>query len=353
MFAFFRRPLFKPARLFLLCAGLFSKCRLKPLSDPLETHCAMKPHTLTLCLLLTAAAVYLCCGIGFGAWESPLAMDETVRQIRLPRIYTALLVGAGLSASGAALQALFENPLADPSLIGTSGGAALGVIVLLALGGGTIGVPAVAFFGALGVCLLILAVHKLLGGGTLGLLVLGFVLSAFSGAVVSMILFLSDDLVLRSATIWLLGSLAEAGFSSPVAAIAVMLPGFLILLSAGRRLDVLMTGEDTASSMGVSVGALRVQTVIGAALMTGAAVSLSGIIGFLGMMIPNVLAQTVGGSRRKLIALSAWLGAVFLMVVDGAARWLTYPVDLPVGIVIALLGGPFFMYLFVKPLKSR
>ena len=286
----------------------------------------MKPHILTLCLLLTAAAVYLCCGIGFGAWESPLAMDETVRQIRLPRIYTALLVGAGLSASGAALQALFENPLADPSLIGTSGGAALGVIVLLALGGGEMGVPGAAFLGALGVCLLILAVHKLLGGGTLGLLVLGFVLSAFSGAVVSMILFLSDDLVLRSATTWLSGSLAEAGFSSPVAAIAVMLPGFLILLSAGRRLDV---------------------------LMTGAAVSLSGIIGFLGMMIPNVLAQTVGGSRRKLITLSAWLGAVFLMVVDGAARWLTYPVDLPVGIVIALLGGPFFMYLFIKPLKSR
>jgi len=313
----------------------------------------MKPHTLTLYLLLTAAAVYLCCGIGFGAWESPLAMDETVRQIRLPRIYTALLVGAGLSASGAALQALFENPLAAPSLLGRSGGAALGVIVLLALGGGAMGVPAAAFLGALGVCLLILAVHKLLGGGTLGLLVLGFVLSAFSGAVVSMILFLSDDLVLRSATTWLSGSLAEAGFSSPVAAIAVMLPGFLILLSAGRRLDVLMTGEDTASSMGVSVGALRVQTVIGAALMTGAAVSLSGIIGFLGMMIPNVLAQTVGGSRRKLIALSAWLGAVFLMVVDGVARWVTYPVDLPVGIVIALLGGPFFMYLFVKPLKSR
>ena len=195
----------------------------------------MKPHILTLCLLLTAAAVYLCCGIGFGAWESPLAMDETVRQIRLPRIYTALLVGAGLSASGAALQALFENPLADPSLIGTSGGAALGVIVLLALGGGEMGVPGAAFLGALGVCLLILAVHKLLGGGTLGLLVLGFVLSAFSGAVVSMILFLSDDLVLRSATTWLSGSLAEAGFSSPVAAIAVMLPGFLILLSAGRR----------------------------------------------------------------------------------------------------------------------
>ena len=250
------------------------------------------------------------------------------------------------------MQALFENPLADPSLIGTSGGAALGVIALLAAGGGAVGVPAAAFSGALGVCLLILAAHRLFGGGTLGLLVLGFVLSAFSGAVVSMILFLSDDLVLRSATTWLSGSLAEAGFTSPLAALAVMLPGFLLLLSAGRRLDVLMTGEDTAASMGVSVGALRVQTVIGAALMTGAAVSLSGIIGFLGMMVPNVLSQAVGGSRRKLTALSAWLGAVFLMMVDGAARWFTYPVDLPVGIVIALIGGPFFMYLFIKPLKG-
>ncbi|HFC8842190.1 TPA: FecCD family ABC transporter permease [Neisseria oralis] len=312
----------------------------------------MKPSIFLISLVLTAAAVYFCCGIGFGAWESPLAMDETVRQIRLPRIYTALLVGAGLSASGAALQALFENPLADPSLIGTSGGAALGVIALLAAGGGAVGVPAAAFIGALGVCLLILAAHRLFGGGTLGLLVLGFVLSAFSGAVVSMILFLSDDLVLRSATIWLSGSLAEAGFTSPSAALAVMLPGFLLLLSAGRRLDVLMTGEDTAASMGVSVGALRVQTVIGAALMTGAAVSLSGIIGFLGMMVPNVLSQAVGGSRRKLTALSAWLGAVFLMMVDGAARWFTYPVDLPVGIVIALIGGPFFMYLFIKPLRG-
>ena len=312
----------------------------------------MKPSIFLISLVLTAAAVYFCCGLGFGAWESPLAMDETVRQIRLPRIYTALLVGAGLSASGAALQALFENPLADPSLIGTSGGAALGVIALLAAGGGAVGVPAAAFIGALGVCLLILAAHRLFGGGTLGLLVLGFVLSAFSGAVVSMILFLSDDLVLRSATIWLSGSLAEAGFTSPSAALAVMLPGFLLLLSAGRRLDVLMTGEDTAASMGVSVGALRVQTVIGAALMTGAAVSLSGIIGFLGMMVPNVLSQAVGGSRRKLTALSAWLGAVFLMMVDGAARWFTYPVDLPVGIVIALIGGPFFMYLFIKPLRG-
>ncbi|WP_165087715.1 FecCD family ABC transporter permease [Neisseria yangbaofengii] len=313
----------------------------------------MKPHTLILNILLTLAAIYLCSGIGFGEWQSPLLMDETVQQIRLPRIYTALLVGAGLAASGAALQALFENPLADPGLIGTSGGAALGVIIVLAFGGGVISVPMAAFLGALGVCLLILAAHHLFGGGTLGLLVLGFVLSAFSAAIVSLILFLSDDMVLRSATTWLSGSLAESGFTSPLSALMPMAAGFIILLFCSNRLDVLMTGEDTAVSMGVSVAAVRLQTVTGAALMTGAAVSLAGIIGFLGMMIPNVLAQTVGGRRSKLIALSAWFGAVFLLVIDGAARWLTYPVDVPAGIVIALLGGPFFLYLFIKPLQGR
>lgn len=312
----------------------------------------MKPLSLILCLLFTLAAVYVCSGIGFGEWQPPLEMDETVREIRLPRIYTALLVGAGLAASGAALQALFDNPLADPSLIGTSGGAALGVIVVLAFGGGAVGVPLAAFLGALGVCLLILAAHRLLGGGTLGLLVLGFVLSAFSAAVVSLILFLSDDLVLRSATTWLSGSLAEAGFAPLPPVLAAMAAGFALLLACGRRLDILMSGEETAVSMGVSVNAVRVQTVVGAALMTGAAVSMAGIIGFLGMMVPNVLAQTAGGSRRKLIALSAWLGAVFLLVVDGAARWAAYPVDVPVGIIIALLGGPFFMYLFIKSARG-
>lgn len=312
----------------------------------------MKPLSLILCLLFTLAAVYVCSGIGFGEWQPPFEMDDTVREIRLPRIYTALLVGAGLAASGAALQALFDNPLADPSLIGTSGGAALGVIVVLAFGGGTIGVPLAAFLGALGVCLLILAAHRLLGGGTLGLLVLGFVLSAFSAAVVSLILFLSDDLVLRSATTWLSGSLAEAGFAPMPPVLAAMAAGLVLLLACGRRLDILMSGEETAVSMGVSVNAVRVQTVVGAALVTGAAVSMAGIIGFLGMMVPNVLAQTTGGSRRKLIALSAWLGAVFLLVVDGAARWAAYPVDVPVGIIIALLGGPFFIYLFIKSARG-
>lgn len=303
-------------------------------------------------ILATALLVWFCMGVGFGGWQPPHEMDATVRAIRLPRVFTALLVGGALAAAGAALQALFENPLADPSLIGTSGGAALGVITVLAFGGGAVGVPLAAFSGALAVCLLVLAVHRLIGGGTLGLLVLGFVLSAFSGAVVSLILFLSDDMVLRSATVWLAGSLAEAGFTSPYYAGAAMLLGLALLVLGGRKLDILMLGEDTAVSMGISVQAVRMQTVFGAALLTGAAVSLAGIIGFLGMMVPNVAAQAVGGRRSKLIVLSAWLGAVFLLALDSTARWLAYPVDLPVGIVIALLGGPFFMWLFLKPLRD-
>ncbi len=302
---------------------------------------------VTFSLLLS----WFCLGLGMGGWQWPQSLDETTLGIRLPRVLVALIVGAALSASGAALQALFDNPLADPSLIGTSGGAALGVIAVLAFGWGAVTVPLAAFIGALLVCLLILTVHRLLGGGTLGLLVMGFVISAFCGALVSLILFMSDDMVLRSATNWLAGSLAESGFTSPWYAMAVMVLGLGLLVVVGRRLDILMLGEETAISMGVAVGSTRMWTVVGAALLTGAAVSLAGIIGFLGMMVPNVVARSHGGSRRRIMVLSAWLGAIFLLLVDSVARWLSYPVDLPVGIVIALLGGPFFLWLFLQPLR--
>lgn len=301
-------------------------------------------------LFISITLVWLCVGIGLGGWQWPHSLDETTLSIRLPRVTIALIVGASLAAAGAALQALFDNPLADPSLIGTSGGAALGVITVLALGLGAVSVPLAAFIGALAVCLLILMAHQLLGGGTLGLLVMGFVISAFCGALVSLILFLSNDLVLRSATIWLSGSFAEAGFTSPYYAMLIMLFGLSLLCAIGRHLDALMLGEETAVSMGISVGITRVLTIIGAALLTAAAVSLAGIIGFLGMMIPNVIARSLGGGRCRIILFSAWLGALFLLLVDGLARWVTYPVDLPVGIVIALLGGPFFLWLFLQPL---
>ncbi|UEA17736.1 iron ABC transporter permease [Pasteurella canis] len=308
----------------------------------------MKKRALFLACIVTTLFIWLSIGVGFGGWQLPNTLSSVVFDIRLPRVINALVVGAALAAAGAGLQALFENPLADPSLIGTSGGAALGVISVLAFGITGIGVPLAAFWGALVVCLLILFAHHLFGGGTLGLLIMGFILSAFCSAVVGLILFLSDDLVLRSATIWLAGSLSEAGFTPIYYPLVAMIIGLIWLTTLGRQLDCLMLGEETAYSMGVSVSHVRLQTVIASALLTGAAVSLSGIIGFLGMMIPNILAATIGGHRRKLILLSAWVGAIFLLSVDSTSRLMTYPVDLPVGIVIALLGGPFFFWVFIQ-----
>ncbi|HEA3287717.1 TPA: iron ABC transporter permease [Pasteurella multocida] len=313
----------------------------------------MKKLSVLFAILGTVLLIWFSIGVGFGGWQPPNALDPIVFDIRIPRILNALLVGAALAAAGAGLQALFENPLADPSLIGTSGGAALGVICVLAFGSIGIGVPLAAFIGALVVCLVILFAHHVFGGGTLGLLIMGFILSAFCSAVVGLILFLSDDLVLRSATIWLAGSLSEAGFTPIYYPFAIMLIGLVWMAILGRQLDCLMLGEDTAFTMGISVSKLRLQTVIAAALLTGAAVSLSGIIGFLGMMIPNILTTVIGGHRRKLILLSAWVGAVFLLAVDSASRLITYPIDLPVGIVIALLGGPFFFWIFIQSTQRK
>ena len=155
-----------------------------------------------LAAVVSGLLIWLGLGIGFGEWSSPNHLDDTIWQLRYPRVVTALLVGMALSVSGAALQALFENPLADPSLIGTSGGAALGVVLVLALGFGGVSIPLAAFIGSVLVCLFILACHRFLGGGQMGLLILGFVISAFCAAVVSLILFMSDDMVLRSATNW-------------------------------------------------------------------------------------------------------------------------------------------------------
>ena len=301
-----------------------------------------------IAIIATLALVWLALGVGFGEWSNPMGLDETVWQLRYPRIATALLVGMALSVSGAALQALCENPLADPSLIGTAGGEALGVVLVLALGFTGVGVPLAAFLGSVIVCLFILAIHRFLGGGQMGLLILGFVISAFCAAIVSLVLFMSDDMVLRSATNWLSGSMAEAGFVPLRYALFSMLAGLIILLPMGRQLDGLMLGETTAMSLGIKVGRARTLVVIASALLTGAAVSLAGVIGFIGMMVPNLLAIIFGGGRMRLMIWSGWLGAVLLLVIDAMARHVAYPVDVPVGIVLALLGGPFFIWLFVR-----
>ncbi len=286
------------------------------------------------------------CGLGGGSWHWPDWQDPMVHGLRVPRVLTALLVGAALAASGAALQALFRNPLADPGLIGTASGAALGVILLLFCGGvGGLSVPLAAFAGGLAVTQLIVLLNGLVRGGETGLLLIGLVVGACCAALTSLLLFLSDDLTLRGAMAWLAGNLGEAGFASLGSAGFIILLGLALLLAVGRQLDALLLGEESAQALGIDVTRTRLLTTLGAALAVGAAVSLSGVIGFIGMMVPNALSLLLGGTRRQLIVRSAWVGGLFLLLIDSAARSVVYPVDLPAGLLAAFTGPPFFIWL--------
>nr|WP_235844300.1 iron ABC transporter permease [Crenobacter intestini] len=314
----------------------------------------MGPMAL-LCAALSAATLLLpllaLSSQGGGlAW--PDLADPLTQALRVPRILTALTVGAALAASGAALQALFRNPLADPGLVGTSSGAALAVVCVLALGAGSLSLPLAAFGGGLAATWLILALSRLVRGGLAGLLLMGLVVGAFCGALISLILFMSDDLTLRSASAWLAGNLAAATGERLIACTAAALAGLLLLLWIARDLDCLLLGEDAARSLGVDVRRTRRLAAIGAALATGGAVALSGVIGFVGMMVPNLVAVLVGGCRRRLILLSAWAGALFLLAADTLARTLVWPVDLPVGLVAAFAGPPFFVWMFARQQRS-
>lgn len=284
------------------------------------------------------------------AW--PDFSDPLLTQLRLPRIAAALGVGAALAASGAALQALFRNPLADPGLIGTSSGAALAVVSMLAIGAAGLSLPLAAFGGGLLATWLILLLARLVRGGLAGLLLMGLVVGAFCGAITSLMIFMSDDLTLRAATSWLAGNLSSATSERLLACLGVAGLGLLILTAVGRDLDCLLLGEDAAQSLGIDVRRTRRLTAVGAALATGGAVALSGVIGFVGMMIPNALALVLGGCRRRLILLSAWAGALFLLAVDTLARSIAWPIDLPVGLMAAFAGPPFFVWVFRRQQRS-
>jgi len=315
---------------------------------------ARHPERLVWSLLLAASLLLPLLGasLGGGEFRWPDLTDPIFTTLRLPRIAAALLVGASLAASGASLQALFRNPLADPGLIGTSSGAALAVVIVLATGFAGSTLPFAAFAGGLAATWLIVALARLSGGGMAGLLLMGLVISAFCGAVTSLALFLSDDLTLRGASTWLAGSLSSASPSLLLTCSLVSGLGLLLLFGIGRDLDCLLLGEDAAASLGVDVVRTRRLAAIGAALATGGAVALSGIIGFVGMMVPNALAILVGGSRRRLIVLSAWVGALFLLGADTLARSLVWPIDLPVGIVAAFAGPPFFLWFYRRQTRS-
>jgi iron complex transport system permease protein len=269
--------------------------------------------------------------------------------IRLPRIGLAALCGAALATSGAMLQGLFRNPLADPGLLGVSSGAALAAAATVVLGLGGLSLPLAAFVGGLGATAAVLAIGGRVSGAPISqLLLAGIGVNALCGAGVGVLVFSADDAALRSFTFWTLGSVGGATWSQlGLASVGAGLPVLGAALLA-RRLDVLMLGETDAEALGISVTATRRVVVVLCALAVGTSVALCGIIGFIGLVAPHLVRLSAGPLHRVVLPGSALLGSVLLLGADLVARTAVAPLELPVGVVTTLLGGPFLLWLLSR-----
>lgn len=275
--------------------------------------------------------------------------DSIVWQLRAPRVLLGALVGAGLALVGTVLQAVTRNPLADPHLLGVSSGAAFGaVVVVLYLGefAGLLSLPLAAFVGALASMLLVLAIASRSGRlHSERLLLAGVAVSFVMMAASNLLLYLGNPHAASSVLFWMLGGLGLARWELlwlPALCLALALA---VLLGLGRALNALMAGEQSAVSLGLEPRRVRLLVFVVASLLTGVLVSLSGAIGFVGLMLPHVARFLVGAEHRRLLPVAALLGALFLVWVDVAARTWLAPQDLPIGIVTAAIGGVFFVAL--------
>ncbi|GAA1795323.1 putative F420-0 ABC transporter permease subunit [Agromyces lapidis] len=314
------------------------------------------PAALSPADVLASVAAHL----GFGeATLSPLR-DGIVWQLRMPRVLTAAAVGAGLALCGAVLQAVTRNPLADPYLLGLSSGASVGAVVVLVLGWSLV-LPLAAFTGA--IVALLATIGLALGAGRAGgaagatgarlsptaTVLAGIAVSSVFGAITSLVIFWSaTNDSYREILNWLLGSLSGTDWVSvAIAGGAFLLVGMPLLASA-RTLDAFAVGESGAAALGVNVARSRVLLLGGTALLTGALVSVSGSIGFVGLVLPHAVRLVTGPGHRALLPLSALAGAIFLVWADTGARTLFDPRELPVGILTALIGGPVFAWLLLR-----
>ena len=275
-------------------------------------------------------------------------------QIRLPRLGLGLLIGAGLGVSGALMQGLFRNPLADPGLVGVGAGAGLGAVLVIVLGGligwqSPLAVPLAAFAGA-GAAVLILYRVATRGGRTsvAVLLLAGVALAALAGAATGVLVYLADDRQLRDLTFWSMGSLAGASWLKLALAAPFILPVLLLAPRLGAGLNALALGEAAARHIGHPVQRIKALTVLAVAAATGAATAAAGGIGFVGIVVPHLLRLASGPDHRRLLPNAALLGAALLVAADTAARLVVAPAELPIGIITALLGAPVFLWILLR-----
>ncbi|BBC98335.1 FecCD family ABC transporter permease [Streptomyces griseofuscus] len=278
------------------------------------------------------------------------ALDQIVWNFRTPRVVLADLVGAGLAVSGAVLQTVVSNPLADPIVLGFSYGATLGAVLVITLGGGValagLGVSAAAFLGAVAAGALVFALGRRHGRMAPTRLVLaGVAVGYVFLSATSFVQLQATPTELRTVMFWMLGSVAGAQWNQLPTVVAVVLAMTTLLSLFGRRLNTLLAGDESATALGVDVNRLRAVLLVLSALLTGTVIAVAGSIGFVGLMIPHLVRLTTGADHRRLLPLTALLGALYLVLVDLLSRTLDRPDELPLGILTALLGAPFFLWL--------
>lgn len=342
------------------------------MADLSLTHRPNPPLGLTPWLLICLCAASLL-SLSIGAAElgplrliaamqgDALTLPETVvlYDIRLPRLTMGLLVGAALGLSGALLQGLFRNPLADPGIVGVGAGAGLGAVLAIVLGG--LLPPAIlAFAGGhlvplaagLGGWLFTVILYRVASSGgrtqVATMLLAGIALGALAGAVTGVLIYLADDSQLRDLTFWSMGSLAGATWAKLLAVLPLI--GVVLILAPrlSRGLNALALGEAQAAHMGIDVQRLKRLTVLATASAIGAAVAVSGGIGFIGIVVPHLLRLANGPDHRRLLPQSALLGAVLLVLADLVSRQIVAPAELPIGIITALLGAPVFLWILLR-----
>ncbi|MFH9073130.1 FecCD family ABC transporter permease [Streptomyces alboflavus] len=295
--------------------------------------------------------------IGLGGHALDRVGESVLWNVRLPRVVLALLVGASLGCAGALMQGVFGNPLAEPGVIGISSGAAVGAVASIALGLSFFGnwtVTVCAFAAGLATVLLVYVLSRD-GGRTevVTLILTGIAVNAFAGALIGLFLFFADNAQVTQITFWQLGSLAQATWPKVLAVLPCAAAGLLVAPLYARKLDLLALGERPARHLGVDVERLRMVLVLVVALLTAAAVAVAGIITFVGLLVPHLLRMAAGPGHRFLVPGSALGGAVVLVGADLAARTVAAPAELPLGVLTALFGSPFFFWLLRRTRRKQ
>ncbi|MCY9847633.1 FecCD family ABC transporter permease [Pectobacterium jejuense] len=321
------------------------------------------PRTWLIALLLLMA-VLMVGAANMGAltlslktlWQTPF--DDPLwhiwLNIRVPRVLLAILVGGALACSGTIMQGLFRNPLADPSLLGISSGAALCVALTIVL---PLGLPPLlalyspmfaAFAGSLAITAIIFILSRSEQGGLTRLLLAGIALNALCLALIGVLTYISTDQQLRQFSLWGMGSLGQAQWPMLLVTSTLAIPGMLATLYYARRLNVLQLGDEEAHYLGINVKRTKYALLLLSSLLVGVAVAVSGVIGFIGLIIPHLMRLHVGADHRWLIPGSILGGACLLLFADTLARTLLVPAEMPVGLLSSLIGGPYFLWLIVQ-----